>query len=824
MTALPVHTLILGAGPAGLTAGYQLARAGVAPLVIVERETVAGGLMRSLRRGQFIVDLGRKELYSRITAVDSFWRGLLGDEYRAYAHRFGSLYRGTIAESSPLFRGFRRGLPWPLFLAGAVDLLLWRVRAALSTPRTYETYLYGRSGRLFSRIIAQGFWEKFNGSKLADMPAPGNTARHRGGLWPFAADRRADPPEWRHPAGGSGQICEVLERGIRAAGGRFELGARVTAISRGGAEVVDVTAETASGSLAFQPRHVVSALPLEVLVHLLFPDRFPVVDRRGLATGPPRSTILVYLFLNEPPRFPHAWLEVTDPAIRAGRITNYAAFSAAMVPPGQTCLCVEYFCVDGDALLGLSPEHVVGLALAECTRARLLDPARCFDHMVVKLPGADAAVALQAWQTRARWDMTAEIAGLANLYQVNQPGTDHATFAGLLAAEAILSGRRGRFDQQAKIDLGTDGAEAREIGEAPPARGARPAEWPGLLGTRGRIREAQMVRLAAYLRLWDTRASGALRVLLYHRVRDPERRLSGNPTLVSATPTEFEAQMKYLRRHYAPVSADQVIAALRREADIPPRAVLVTFDDGYRDVLTDAWPILEQFQIPALLFICSSPQGSAGKFWWDELYETIMQTRQPTIRVRDAGDLSLRTRQERSITLRRLTGWLAGHPGLQQASLEEWADQLGRPVFDADGSILTWEEVRFLAAHGVAVGSHGRTHAALPSLSAAEVADEIEGGHLGLQRELGRMAPLFSFPFGEVDGRAVPLLKGLGYLAGFAASPGPNNIGAADRFALHRRAVNLRHSRAQFQLGLTVPVAAAQSMKLRLRRLGGAAP
>lgn len=84
-----VHTLILGAGPAGLAAGYVLAKAGK-NAVIVERDKVHGGLMRSIRHGDFVVDVGRKELYSRLEKVDEFWSSVIGSDYRPYLHRGGS--------------------------------------------------------------------------------------------------------------------------------------------------------------------------------------------------------------------------------------------------------------------------------------------------------------------------------------------------------------------------------------------------------------------------------------------------------------------------------------------------------------------------------------------------------------------------------------------------------------------------------------------------------------------------------------------------------------------------------------------------------------
>ncbi len=117
------RTLIIGAGPSGLAAALTLARFGHRAHVVERMERV-GGLMHSPSRGPFIIDIGRKELYTRIPEVDRLWRSVLGDDYRPYSHRVGSLYRGRILEMSGRFRGLRRGLPVPWLLEGGIDLLV----------------------------------------------------------------------------------------------------------------------------------------------------------------------------------------------------------------------------------------------------------------------------------------------------------------------------------------------------------------------------------------------------------------------------------------------------------------------------------------------------------------------------------------------------------------------------------------------------------------------------------------------------------------------------------------------------------------------------
>ena len=139
-----VHSVILGAGPAGLAAGYTLAKAGHPPAVI-EKGKVSGGLMRSIKRGDFVVDIGRKELYNRLPKVDEFWEDLLGTDYGLYPHRGGVLFDGQIIEISSSFRGFRRGLAWTTLAGCAWDLVAGRIRSSGSKAHNLQGVLLSKT-------------------------------------------------------------------------------------------------------------------------------------------------------------------------------------------------------------------------------------------------------------------------------------------------------------------------------------------------------------------------------------------------------------------------------------------------------------------------------------------------------------------------------------------------------------------------------------------------------------------------------------------------------------------------------------------------------
>jgi protoporphyrinogen oxidase len=460
VSANDIHTLIIGAGPSGIAAAHTLTAAGLSPL-IVEKDGSAGGLMRSLRRGDFIVDIGRKELYTRIPEVDRLWRSILGDNYRRYPHRVGSLYHGRILEMSDRYRGLRRGLPWPWLISGAADLLLCWAWSGLARPSNYQDFWYHRAGRRFARVFAQGYWEKFRGRDWADMPVPDTEIDGsevdsysfnviRQGLTLAAQGGPSSQREWSHPAKGTGQICDLmLEQALRD-GARIEFHTEVTALHSTGGQIVEVLTKGRDGLASYHPRHVISSMQIEQLAGVLAqaPPATAQSERRDTAVAE-RSVVLVYLFLDGPPRFPHAWLEVNDTRMKSGRITNYAAFNGDMVPPGKTCLCVEFFCVGEDPVLGLSMQELTALAIQECVENGLIDPARLCDAHVTIMRRSNAAAAWRDWQDPRKLELLTLVGRFGNLFHVNRPGTDWATFAGMLAAEAVVQGSRTEFDRRA---------------------------------------------------------------------------------------------------------------------------------------------------------------------------------------------------------------------------------------------------------------------------------------------------------------------------------------------------------------------------------------
>jgi peptidoglycan/xylan/chitin deacetylase (PgdA/CDA1 family) len=236
-----------------------------------------------------------------------------------------------------------------------------------------------------------------------------------------------------------------------------------------------------------------------------------------------------------------------------------------------------------------------------------------------------------------------------------------------------------------------------------------------------------------------------LRVLGYHRVVDAADPSDPDPAVVSATPRDFERQVRHLARWYNAVSMDAVLAAQRGEGTLPHNAVLITFDDACRDFAEIAWPILQRYELPATVFVPTAfAAGPRPGFWWDRLYRAFRRTERRTVTVRGLGSFSLLGAAERDVALRAAQRRIKSIPHDEAASLAEQLCLELDPAGDAaPAPVLDWTELRALAAAGVTLAAHTRWHPALTQLDTSAVRSEIAGSLRDLACEAGSTLPVF---------------------------------------------------------------------------------
>jgi peptidoglycan/xylan/chitin deacetylase (PgdA/CDA1 family) len=284
-----------------------------------------------------------------------------------------------------------------------------------------------------------------------------------------------------------------------------------------------------------------------------------------------------------------------------------------------------------------------------------------------------------------------------------------------------------------------------------------------------------------------------LHVLTYHRVDEASGRPDLYPGLIGATPAEFAEQMSFLARRYSVIGADELLAARDGTAPLPERALLVTFDDAYADFGEHAWPVLSRLRLPAILFVPTAfPDDPTRAFWWDRVYHAVTATGSPVVDT-PAGRISLRRPEDRVLAFRRLRDHLKSLPPVDcETAVDELCATLA--VAPARGAVLGWNALRQLAADGVTLAPHTRTHPLLDRVAPDVARQEIAGSIADLEREVGPSSPIFAYPSGRSSEAAAALLPELGIRVAFTTGRGSNDLARADWLRLRRINVGPRSS------------------------------
>lgn len=298
--------------------------------------------------------------------------------------------------------------------------------------------------------------------------------------------------------------------------------------------------------------------------------------------------------------------------------------------------------------------------------------------------------------------------------------------------------------------------------------------------------------LAGLESLWG---KARLTVLAYHRIRSPAGFAFFEP-VISATPSVFARQMDMVVNRFNPISLADLLAWIDGDAELPPRAVLITFDDGYRDNLEHALPILRERELPAVLFLPTEYIGGDRPFFWDSAAYSFHHT--DVLRA-DLPILGLRTWASSSLMCRE---WVAAAKREPEHQKNEATKDLARalgvamPETAYSGEILTWDEVRTMAGQGFSFGSHTLSHPILTQLPPSQAFRELAESRQRLQDELKEPIRALAYPnggAGDFSPSIEKLAKEAGYSAAFTLVPGPERHRSVQRnpLAIRRIAVYL---------------------------------
>ncbi len=485
------RVVIIGGGPAGLTAGYLLAKQGVPVQVLEADPRYVGGLSRTAQYKGFHFDIGGHRFFSKSKAVEDLWTELLPHDMLDRPRSSRIYYRGRFF-SYPLRAADALAKLGVIESARCVASYLWAKLLPAPQPRNFEDWVSRQFGRRLFSIFFKTYTEKVWGMDCREISADWAAQRIKGlslgkaiiqSLGLRRNKGRGDQviktliDSFRYPRKGPGMMWERAARLIEQMNGEVLMGRKVTALEFDrAARVWRVTMQDGDGRQStVEAAHVISSAPLRELISGITP---PLSQQaRDAATALRyRDFVMVALILKDRQLFADNWIYIHDPGVKVGRIQNFKSWSPEMVPdPALCCYGLEYFCFEGDGLWTSSDEKLIALAAEELEKLGLAARSDVLDGCVVRSPKAypvyDDHYAASVSVIRAELERDypgLHLAGRNGMHKYNNQ--DHAMMTAMLTVENILADRQlydvWRVNEDAEYhEAGTAGAAPELTGE-----------------------------------------------------------------------------------------------------------------------------------------------------------------------------------------------------------------------------------------------------------------------------------------------------------------------------------------------------------------------
>ena len=461
--------VVLGAGPAGLTAAYELNRHDVKS-VILEQYHMVGGLARTESYRGYLFDLGGHRFFTKVSLVEKIWKEIL-DEDMIVRPRLSRIFYNSKFYHYPLEpKNVIENLGlWEIFRCGISYL---RARISPKMPEDdFASWVCNRFGeRLFLKFF-KSYTEKVWGMPCEQIRADWAAQRIRGLSLMSAARNALFPPkegkselrtlttEFLYPRQGPGMMWSRMSDILQGQGNKVHLNTGVEKIhwQPGG-----VTAVTAGGR-RFSGSHYISTLPIRDMLRSLDPAP-PEKVLNAANDFSYRDFLTVALMVEGTDLFPDNWIYIHSPTVRVGRIQNYTNWSPEMSPdPSMSCLGMEYFCSEGDDLWSMTDEQLLAMGKREMAEIGVLNGARITDGTVVRV--RKAYPVYDDKYERGLAIVREFLTTLPNLQLVGRNGQhrynnqDHSMLAAVLAARNILGSKFDLWNLNTDQDYQEEGVQ-----------------------------------------------------------------------------------------------------------------------------------------------------------------------------------------------------------------------------------------------------------------------------------------------------------------------------------------------------------------------------
>ncbi len=447
--------VVIGAGPAGLTAAYQLGKH-AQNVVVVEADDVVGGISRTVNCDGWHFDIGGHRFFTKVTAVTDIWAEILPPEDFLTRPRLSRIFYNGKFFSYPLKAG---NALRNLGVIEASLCVLSYLGVQIRPPKDqtkFEGYVAAKFGWRLYRTFFKAYTEKVWGVDANQIEADWAAQRIKN-LNLFNAIIRSLKlsrktqnitsliDEFKYPKFGPGMMWERCAELVEEQGGEIELNATVTKIGHENGLATEVTTNGNTTTGTYRCKAVISSMPLSQMIQIMDPSP-PTEVCQAASQLRYRDFLTVALVVPAKAGFPDNWIYIHSPLVRVGRIQNFASWSPFMVPDNaKTCLGLEYFVNAGDDLWTASDKELVALATAEMQTLGLLAPDSIERGFVVRMPKAypmyDSTYQSNVQTVR---DWLANNA--TNVFPVGRNGMhrynnqDHSMYTAMLTVENLLHG------------------------------------------------------------------------------------------------------------------------------------------------------------------------------------------------------------------------------------------------------------------------------------------------------------------------------------------------------------------------------------------------
>ena len=446
-----MRVAVIGAGPAGITAAYQLAKGG-ADVEVFEAGNAVGGLSRSIDLWGQKVDLGPHRFFSQDPRVNRLWLEVAGGDYRMVDRLTRIYYSKRFFEYPLKPANALRNMGLTNAARCLTSYLKEKVRPSFGADRneTFESWVVGRFGRRLFNMFFKSYSEKLWGIPCDALDADFAAQRIKkfslgqaikAALGFGKSKHKTLVDQFAYPVGGTGMVYERMADRVTELGGYVHLKQPVSRIVHERKKVKGI--ELADGR--FEPfDHVISTMPLTLLVRGL--GNLPAAVEQGVAALRFRNTILVYLNVAHPNLFKDQWLYVHSPDLGMGRVTNFRNWVPELYGSSpNSILAVEYWCYDADSQWQEDDATLIERGEREIRTTGLIGEARVEGGHVVRIRRCYPVYArgykqhLDPVVNHVRGFQGLDAIGRYGAFKYNNQ--DHSILMGLLAAENILENK-----------------------------------------------------------------------------------------------------------------------------------------------------------------------------------------------------------------------------------------------------------------------------------------------------------------------------------------------------------------------------------------------